>query len=215
MSSYNDLKTQKAKIFGSLSQFYFVVFGQSLEGGRKRAKELIEAENTKKILEVGVGTGLTFKYYPDGSEITGIDINEPMIKQSLKRSLEFPKLKIDLACQDATKLPYANSTFDCTYAPSVLSVVHDANAVFREMIRVTKPGGLIIAICYAQSHSFFDQMVARVAGRATEKYLGFHMRLHEDFFKGFEELHPLSKDAVNRVGPFSLSTLFSFKKKVN
>ena len=207
------LNTQGARIFGQLSDLYSLVFGKTLEHGRTRVGEILQTEHPKKILEVGVGTGLTFRHYPIGTELTGIDINEPMIAKARDRSQNFPDLKFDLQVQDATHLPYEDNSFDGVYAPSVLSVVHDAEKVFQEMIRVCKPEGLILTICYARGESKWDQMYSRIFSPMSERFLGFHLKLEEKFFAGFSQIDEISREDVNFAGPVPLSMLFVFKKK--
>ena len=53
---------------------YDTVFGLSLETCRRIAIRALEGKPGEKVLEIGVGTGLTFRHYADGVELTGIDI---------------------------------------------------------------------------------------------------------------------------------------------
>lgn len=214
MSGTNKRKTQSAKIFHQLSDFYFVVFGRSLEHGRSCVGEWLYKEKPAKILEVGVGTGLTFRHYPAGTQLHGIDISPYMIEKATDRAREFKELEIKLDVMDATKLPFEADSFDFVYAPSVLSVVHDAEAVFKEMLRVCKPGGHVFAICYARGNGTLDRVTAKILGPLSERFLGFHMRLEQSFFEKFTSLEYLGREDVNFVGPWPLSTLFKFKKKI-
>ena len=67
------------KTYNILAKTYNFVYGKVLENGRKVLGNSLIAEHNKKILEIGVGTGLMLKLYPPSSDITGIDISTEML----------------------------------------------------------------------------------------------------------------------------------------
>jgi len=53
--------------------------------------------------------------------------------------------------QEGNPLPFEDNTFDVAYASRVLCVVEDHLYVLNEMIRVVKPGGLVVTTCHDSS----------------------------------------------------------------
>jgi formyltetrahydrofolate synthetase len=94
------------------------------------------------VLEVGVGTGLSLKTYPDVARITAIDISEPMLERARRRA--GPNVTIER--MDAQAMTFADNSFDHVIAPYVISVVPDPDRVMREIRRVCRPGGTIVVV---------------------------------------------------------------------
>lgn len=111
-----------------------------------RWRELLwsKVEGTK-ILEVGVGTGKSFPYYPKGIEITAIDFSEKMLDRARKRALR-EKVQVHLQQMDIQNLAFADSTFDTVVASFVFCSVPDAIKGLKEVERVCKPGGKVILL---------------------------------------------------------------------
>jgi SAM-dependent methyltransferase len=88
------------------------------------------------ILEIGVGTGLSFEDYDATTEIVGIDISEPMIARARERikSGRYPFVK-ELAVMDAHELAYDDASFDCVVGQFVITLVEDPERVLTECAR--------------------------------------------------------------------------------
>jgi phosphatidylethanolamine/phosphatidyl-N-methylethanolamine N-methyltransferase len=93
-----------------------------------------------RILEIGVGTGLSFEDYDATTEIVGIDISEPMIARARERikSGRYPFVK-ELAVMDAHELTYEDTSFDCVVGQFVITLVEDPERVLTECARVVRP----------------------------------------------------------------------------
>ena len=102
------------------------------------------------ILEIGVGTGLSFDDYDARTEITGIDISEPMIARARARakSGRYPFVK-ELVVMDAHALAYADASFDCVVGQFVITLVANPERVLSECARVVRPGGQIILVSHS------------------------------------------------------------------
>jgi ubiquinone/menaquinone biosynthesis C-methylase UbiE len=98
-----------------------------------------------KILEVGVGTGKNFKYYPAGADVTGIDIADRMISIAKKKAKEL-NLSFKIEEGDAQHLPYPDNFFDTVVATFVFCSVPDPVKGLRELRRVVKPDGKILLL---------------------------------------------------------------------
>lgn len=107
-----------------------------------------------KILEIGVGTGLSLNDYDPANEVTGIDISEPMILRACLRVAAggYPHVK-ELRVMDAAALGFPDASFDCAVAQFVITLVNDPERVLDECARVLKPGGELILINHFYSET--------------------------------------------------------------
>lgn len=94
-------------------------------------------------LEVGVGTGrIALPLHEAGVELVGADLSRPMMNQLIRKAggrLPFP-----LVQADATRLPFADHSFGGAYAAHVLHLIPDWRAMLRELVRVVRPGGVVL-----------------------------------------------------------------------
>jgi phosphatidylethanolamine/phosphatidyl-N-methylethanolamine N-methyltransferase len=97
----------------------------------------------KRVLEIGIGTGLCIPLYPAEVELTGIDVCEPMLEKARHRAGRRGFNRVDLSVMDAEKMKFAQNAFDHTVAMYIASVTPDPVAMVREMRRVTRPGGCL------------------------------------------------------------------------
>ena len=100
------------------------------------------------LLDVGAGSGTisaTFaKAIPDG-HVTAVDVN-PKILPRARAVAEMAGLKnIDFQQGDVYKLPFADGTFDIAFCHQMLTHLKAPWDALREMLRVTKPGGIVAA----------------------------------------------------------------------
>jgi len=98
-----------------------------------------------KILEVGVGTGKNFPYYPKDFDVTGIDIAEKMLPLAKKRA-DSLGLAIRLMEGDVQTLSYPDNFFDTAVATFVFCSVPDPVVGLQELRRVVKPDGQILLL---------------------------------------------------------------------
>ncbi len=142
----------------------------STDGGPRRKPR---AKRGGRILEIGVGTGLSFDDYDASTEITGIDMSEPMIARARERlaSGRYPFVK-ELTVMDAHALAYPDASFDCVVGQFVITLVEDPERVLSECARVLKPGGQIILV----NHLYSEKRLGR-GGRAPAGQEGAAARL--------------------------------------
>jgi phosphatidylethanolamine/phosphatidyl-N-methylethanolamine N-methyltransferase len=133
------------KAYARWAPVYDVLCGPVFLNGRRAAASAARAVGGR-ILEIGVGTGLSFDDYDDTTEITGIDLSEPMIARAHERakSGRYPFVK-ELAVMDAHDLSYPDASFDCVVAQFVITLVENPERVLSECARVLRPGGRALA----------------------------------------------------------------------
>jgi len=103
----------------------------------------------KKILEVGVGAGTDFvQWVRAGAHAYGVDLTQEAIDNTRTR-LALENLAADyLAVADAEQLPFDDDQFDLSYSWGVIHHSPNTFTCLNEMIRVTKPGGIIKVMIY-------------------------------------------------------------------
>ncbi len=110
----------------------------------ERVADLLAGELRGDLtLEVGVGTGrIALPLTERGVDIYGIDISSEMVARMLAKDFERDRLHVALA--DATRLPFAASSFDSIVAVHVLHLIPAWEVVCDEAIRVGRRGGRFI-----------------------------------------------------------------------
>lgn len=125
---------------------YDLVFGPVFERGRRAS--LVAAERIGgRILEVGVGTGISLPDYSRRNRIIGVDISEAMLKKARDRVTEIGLQHVEaLEVMDAERLNFPDNSFDVVVAQYVVTAVPNPEAALDEFARVLKPGGEIILL---------------------------------------------------------------------
>jgi phosphatidylethanolamine/phosphatidyl-N-methylethanolamine N-methyltransferase len=139
-------KDAVAKAYARWAPIYDLVFGAVFERGRKASIAAAERIGGR-ILEVGVGTGLSLPDYSWTNRLTGVDLSEPMLRKAKARAAEHRLTNVDgLAVMDAQRLGFRDGVFDVVVAQYVITAVPDPEATLDEFVRVLKPGGEIILV---------------------------------------------------------------------
>lgn len=143
----NDLALETVETaYARWAPIYDALCGPFFLTGRRAAASAARIAG-KKILEIGVGTGLSFDDYGPENEVTGIDISEPMITKARKRMESGGCAHVkSVKLMDAHDLDFPGATFDCVVAQFVITLVADPERVMSECARVVKPGGQIILV---------------------------------------------------------------------
>jgi phosphatidylethanolamine/phosphatidyl-N-methylethanolamine N-methyltransferase len=138
---------------------------------RRLRKKLWTQASGSDILEVGVGTGKNFSFYPGDARITAIDFSPKMLEQA-RRKRDRKQLAVDLALMDVESLSYANNSFDTVIASFVFCSVPRPRKGLKELHRVLKPGGQLLLLEHVLSSnkvmaammSFLNPLVVRAVG---------------------------------------------------
>jgi phosphatidylethanolamine/phosphatidyl-N-methylethanolamine N-methyltransferase len=193
---------------------YDAVCGPVMVKGRRAAAAKARASGGR-ILEVGVGTGLSFDDYDASTEITGIDLSVPMLAKARAKmaSGRYPWVR-DVQLMDAHQLSFADATFDCVVAQFVITLVADPERVLSECYRVVKPGGRIILVNHLYSETGVAAAVERWAAQRTRA-----IGLRPEFpFARLQAWAEANHDAVlverRKVAPFGIYTLVCFERAV-
>jgi phosphatidylethanolamine/phosphatidyl-N-methylethanolamine N-methyltransferase len=133
-----------AEAYGRWAPVYDLVFGPVFRQGRLAAVRAAEAVGGR-ILEVGVGTGLSPGDYGSGTRVVGIDISEPMLDKARGRVEALNLTNVEaLEVMDAEHLTIADGSFDVVVAQYVVTAIPNPERALDEFARVVRPGGEII-----------------------------------------------------------------------
>jgi phosphatidylethanolamine/phosphatidyl-N-methylethanolamine N-methyltransferase len=126
---------------------YFDLIEAPMEGFffRPWRKNLWSKVEGHHILEVGVGTGKNFDFYPKDARVTAIDFSPQMLKQAENNKAR-KDIKVDLALMDVQSLCYADNSFDTVIGSFVFCSVPMPVKGLKELHRVCKPGGKVILL---------------------------------------------------------------------
>ncbi len=122
--------------------------GENDPGGYHELLDELETEfvrryaDGREVLEVGCGTGLVLRRIQTfAKRARGVDLSPGMLQKARERGL-------DVIEGSATALPFEDQSFDVTCSFKVLAHVPDIQRALSEMVRVTRPGGTVLAEFY-------------------------------------------------------------------
>jgi phosphatidylethanolamine/phosphatidyl-N-methylethanolamine N-methyltransferase len=132
------------KAYARWAPIYDVVYDKLTEPAARAAVNAAVACGPR-VLEAGVGTGLSLGYYPSQAEVYGVDLSEDMLRRAQakvdKRGLTHVK---SLQVMDVTQLGFPDEMFDAVTAQFIITLVPEPEKALAEFARVLKPGGEII-----------------------------------------------------------------------
>ncbi len=135
-----------AKAYARWAPVYDVVFGAVFERGRRASIAAAERIGGR-ILEVGVGTGISLPDYARSNKLVGIDISEPMLRKAKQRVRQHSLTNVEaLSVMDVAHLGFSDDFFDVVVAQYVITAVPDPEAALDEFARVVRPGGEIVLV---------------------------------------------------------------------
>ncbi len=113
------------------------------------------------ILEVGVGTGKNFPFYPANTRITAIDFSEKMLSLASKKKHR-KNISVELNLMDVQSLCYADNSFDTIIATFVFCSVPQPVKGLQELYRVCKPGGQVLLLEHVLSSQPFMAKIMQI-----------------------------------------------------
>jgi phosphatidylethanolamine/phosphatidyl-N-methylethanolamine N-methyltransferase len=142
-----------AKAYAAWAPIYDLVFGKVFDEGRKSTIAIADKIGGR-VLDVGVGTGLSLSDYSRTTTLHGVDISEPMLRKAQERVRAHNLTNVEtLSVMDAKNLAFPDNTFDAVVAQYVITAVPDPEATLDDFIRVLKPGGELILVNHIGAES--------------------------------------------------------------
>lgn len=131
---------------------YDTIFGSIFQPGRRLIVESLGCRPGDRVLEVGVGTGLSLPLYPRSIRLTAIDISREMLARARMRVEREGLTHVDAVLEmDAESMDFPDHSFDRVVAMYVVSVVPNPSRLVEEMRRVCKPDGDIYIVNHFRS----------------------------------------------------------------
>ena len=187
---------------------YDYTFGLVAREGRRHSVEVINSSRGR-VLEVGVGTGLSLPEYEKHLEVVGIDLSPEMLERARERVDEEALNHVTgLHEMDAGDLKFPDSSFDTVVAMYVMTVVPEPEAVMRELSRVTKPGGSVLLVNHFSQREGVRGWVERRMAPFADK-LGWRPVFDVERVLVCEDLALMEKCGLR---PWGLFTMMRFRK---
>jgi phosphatidylethanolamine/phosphatidyl-N-methylethanolamine N-methyltransferase len=190
---------------------YDLVFGGVFSKGRKAA---IQATNKigGRVLEVGVGTGISLPLYSPHLRIFGTDISEAMLKKAKQRVAQSRLKNIEgLAVMDAENLEFTDNSFDVVMAQYVVTAVPNPEAALDEFARVLRPGGELIILTRVSADDgmrrLIEQSLQPIVTRLGFRTAEFAWSRYTKWLSGAERIELVERRLIPPLGHFSLVRL--------
>src|SRR6201991_2443103 len=187
---------------------YDLVFGGVFSKGRKAA---ILATNSigGRVLEVGVGTGISLPQYAPNLRIFGTDISEAMLRKAQQRVSELGLNNVEgLAVMDAEKLEFPDNSFDVVMAQYVVTAVPNPEVALDEFARVLRPGGEMILLSRVSADAgvrrFIEQRLQPVVRPLGFRTAEFAWSRFAEWQAGARGIELVERRPVPPLGHFSL-----------
>ena len=202
-----------AKVYARWAPVYDLVFGAVFERGRRAAIAASERVGGR-ILEVGVGTGISLPYYSERSRVFGIDLSAHMLQKARRRVAGRRLNNVErLAVMDAERLDFPDASFDVVVAQYVVNTVPHPEIALDEFARVLKPGGEIVLLnrvgADAGPRRVFEHLFQPVANK-----LGWRSEFPWERFAHWLESSPYEVRLLERrpMPPLGHFSLIRFRK---
>ncbi|MGZ8217280.1 class I SAM-dependent methyltransferase [Methylomagnum sp.] len=192
------------KSYARYAPVYDQTFGWLLSFKGRSMAAGVTNKRPGKVLEVGVGTGISLSYYRKEHEVHGIDISPDMLRLA-ERRVGRQKLShvSSLSIMDARELEYEDQSFDAVVAAYVMSVVPEPQRVMREIERVLKPGGDVVIVNHFAAEKGFRRNVESLLAPLSHK-LGWRPDMPEEEILGHTSLREVKRHNLPPLGMFTM-----------
>ncbi len=170
--------------------------------------EALDIPQGTRVLEVGVGTGMSLDAYPPHARVLGVDLSESMLAEAEVLIEKQGWNHIQVRSMNAEKLEFDDGSFELVTSFHTISVVSRPEKMMREMVRVCKPGGRILIINHFRSRNPLIARVVDSAGGITRR-LGWRTDLEVNSL--LNEL-PIEVESCHKNNPLSLFRVLVAKR---
>ncbi|WP_240989529.1 class I SAM-dependent methyltransferase [Salipiger mangrovisoli] len=194
-------------VYARWAPIYDQTFGAITQAARRAAAKRVTGPEGMRVLEVGVGTGLSLPLLPRHMKVTGVDYSAEMLAQAKRRAarMDLPHIEA-LLRMDARALDFEDASFDRIVAMHMISVVPEPEKVMREMVRVLKPGGqLVMSNHFARKQGPLAHISRRTAKFADR--IGWHSDFDISVVLDTPGLKLVERRALPPVGMMTLLVL--------
>jgi phosphatidylethanolamine/phosphatidyl-N-methylethanolamine N-methyltransferase len=199
----------ESRVYSDLAHLYDAVFGRAFVDREHEVIAELPFRPGQRVLEVGVGTGISLDAYPPNVQLVGIDASSDMLAHAIDKMRENRWRHIHLQQGDAHRLDFADDSFDWVTSFHVMTVVPEPRQMMAEMVRVCRPGGRIVVISHFASSKPWLYFLGTIVNPVT-KMLGWTTRLRSrDVLEG----QPIVIERNARPAPFSVHFVIIARKR--
>jgi phosphatidylethanolamine/phosphatidyl-N-methylethanolamine N-methyltransferase len=199
----------ESRVYSDFAHFYDRLWGRVFVDREHMVIESLNLRPGHRVLEVGVGTGISLDAYPPYVHVVGIDPSLDMLEHAKTKIRENQLKNVEVSQGDALNLNQPDASFDVVCAFHVVTVVPDPVRMMKEMYRVCKPGGRIVIINHFRSDHPVLGFITGIAHPVT-KLLGWSSLLrYRDVVDGV----PLKVERREKTSRYSFHTIIVLRKE--
>ncbi|MGI9404947.1 MAG: class I SAM-dependent methyltransferase [Hyphomicrobiaceae bacterium] len=148
-------------------------------GGPDEIRKIVDgvAFDGASVLDIGCGTGGISVFLAEAfepAEVVGVDIDPGLVERANARAGQSGKAaRLKFTCVEPGSLPFENASFDVVFSKDAMIHIADKEALFADIFRVLKPGGMIAACDWMSSTD--DQLSQEMITYIELENLGFAM----------------------------------------
>ena len=182
MPTLEQAQAHESKIYYEFSHLYDRIFARVFFPRIERVIQSLKIPPGARVLEVGVGTGLSFTAYPPHCQVTGIDLAPEMLEQAQEKIDANGWRHLQVMEMDALNLKFADDSFDLVTAIDVLEHIeadyvcvghtHQQFVLPVNGTQVVNPGSIGRAYNHAQDEASFRADAAEREQTATSFRFG-------------------------------------------
>lgn len=157
------------KIYAGYSSVYDALFKRFFYPRIKHAITYMDIKPGDRILDVGVGTGLSLSVFPRYCSVVGIDLSTEMLRKAKEKIDENRLDNIKVMSMDAMSVGFRDDSFDKVFISHVVSVVPDPYKVMQEVKRVCRKGGQVVIVNHFKSKNKLVETVEKIINPVCKK----------------------------------------------
>src|SRR5438093_860585 len=138
------------------------------------ARELVCAQGTGEVLEIGIGTGRNLPHYHEDVRLTGVELSPAMLEIARARARELGR-EVDLRLGDAHALEFPDQSFDTVVCTLSLCTIPDERAAVAEVRRVLRPGGRFLLLEHVRSPLLAVRVAQRLLDPLSVRFQADHL----------------------------------------
>ncbi len=208
MPSFEGAQAHQSKMYYEFSHLYDRLFTRVFFPRIEQVIQSLNIASGARVLEVGVGTGLSLGAYPTQCQLTGVDLAPEMLEQAQEKIDRNGWRHLKVMEMDALNLKFPDNSFDYVMAFHVVSVVPDAGRLMSEVLRVSKPGATIAIINHFRSRNRLLAALDSFIEPLTRR-LGWHTLSLDEVLSGI----PLELSRTYKTSRRSLFTIVVAKNR--
>ncbi len=157
------------RIYAGYSNVYDALFKRFFYPRIKHAINYMDIKPGERVLDVGVGTGLSLGEYPKTSRVLAVDLSFEMLKKAKEKVGKNRLSHIKVLNMDAMNIAFKDDSFDKVFISHVVTVVPDPYRLMSEVRRVCKRGGQVVIVNHFKSSNKIVELVEKLINPVCKK----------------------------------------------